>query len=162
MPKWGSVPMRTYDNVPVRQTRDSVAAPRVPTQGPVVSPRADAAPDTGGVRWTGRYYQTDQQSLLHTWDFVDDGTYLYREVYNGGGVSHGTSERGTYILTGNTLEVHVRRITDASGSTVSGRTTMAAGETAPGRTRRYTFAFLGPLGRDGIVMNGVLLKPKSW
>lgn len=170
-PTYGSgVKTHTYGSVPMRQPRDTTtaAAPDKPAQGaaPSVASNpggsAESAAEPTPTGWTARYYYVDAQNLLHTWDFVGDGTYLYREVYNGGSTSHGTSERGTYTISGGVLEVHVTRVTTASGTTVNGTTTMAAGETGPGQTRRYSFRMLGTQGKDGIVMDGITLKPKSW
>ncbi len=179
-PTYGSgVKTRAYGLVPLHQNKDTtttlhadstpkavspagVSSVRTPVQSSGVAPAAPVAAKPTPTGWTARYFYVDAQNLLHTWDFVADGTYLYREVFNGGTMSHGTSERGTYTINGDALDVHVTRITNASGSVVNRVTTMTAGETAVGQTRHYSFRMLGPNGKTGVVLNGITYKPKAW
>jgi hypothetical protein len=105
-----------------------------------------------------------ERGVLHTWDFAPNGTYLYTEVMKGAGFSRRTSERGTYRIAGNMLEVHPTRQTGATASgTTGGKTdTLTAGTDSRKETRRYRVKMLGPAGRDGMVLDGVPMKAKSW
>lgn len=183
MKKYGDVPMKIPSDMPIKKavdarsvvadslSADSLSADSLSTDPdtartpPPTAASAQPSKQSGAAnaaRWTASYYYVDSLNLLHTWDFLADGTYLYREVYNAGTMSHGTSERGTYVINGNVLEVHVTRVTTASGVTVHGTTTMSSGVTGPGTVRRYQVRMLGPQGESGIVLDGIMLKRKSW
>jgi hypothetical protein len=157
--RYGYVPMRTYGSVSMSADRSAQRPTADSTPRPTPPPAASA---NVGIRWTGRYYYQDERGILHNWDFAADGTYLYREVYSAGTMTRSSSERGAYTLDGGMLAVRVTRTTDAANTTAGGRTTMMSGETGSGQTRHYAFQLVGPSGRDGIVMDGITLKPRSW
>lgn len=100
--------------------------------------------------------------LLHTWEFYKDGTFLHTWIASGAGTSVRNSERGTYSLIGNVLELHVR---SSAGGFVTpglgGRSTLSSGGTeARTEVRRLSVRFLKP--DNAIVLDGIKLNPKSW
>ncbi|HEY6837821.1 MAG TPA: hypothetical protein VI389_03680 [Geobacteraceae bacterium] len=176
-PSYGEVPAPTYGEAPTPKYDDFTApdfmeaTPPQPTgvttpaappttakpTDPTLAPRYE----TGAI--AGSYYYMEG-SILHTWDFAADGTYLYTEAARGAGISRRTSERGTYAIKGNTLEVHPTRQTGATASgTTGGHTdTLTAGTAGKAETRRYQVKLLGPAGNEGMILDGVRMKAKTW
>jgi hypothetical protein len=97
---------------------------------------------------------------LHTWDFSPDGTFLHTWIVSGAGTSVRNSERGSYRLRGDTLELKLNSsatgfVTPGAG----GRTTLSGGgaEEVP-QTRQVTIRF----DSSAVILDGVRLQPKSW
>jgi hypothetical protein len=135
--------------------------PTVPSANFVTN--TEPTEDTGGTTIEARYYYM-AGGVLHTWDFSADGTYLYTEVVSSGGFSGRSSERGSYTISGAVLEVRAKKKTDATTSTVTGgdRSTLTGDTGASHEVRRYKVRLIGPFGRDGMVLNGIQMKRKTW
>lgn len=135
--------------------------PTVPSANLVTN--TEPTDDAGGTSIEARYYYM-AGGVLHTWDFSANGTYLYTEVVSGAGFSGRSSERGTYTISGGILEVRAKKKTDATTSTVTGgdRSTLTGDTEASNEVRRYKVRLIGPSGRDGMVLNGIQMKRKSW
>ena len=114
-----------------------------------------------GSRFSGNYLGYEGRTL-HTWEFQGNGTFLHTWIVSGAGTSVRNSERGTFRLQGDTLEIALA--SSASGFVtpgIGGRTTQAGGnaETAS-QTRRLKVQ----MDKSGIllVLDGIPMKPKSW
>jgi hypothetical protein len=113
-----------------------------------------------GSRFSGNYYGREGRTL-HTWEFHGDGTFLHSWIISGAGTSVRNSERGTFRLQGDTLEIALT--SSASGFVtpgVGGRTTQAGGNAEPAtQTRRLKVQLdKGTLA----VLDGIPMKPKTW
>lgn len=171
-PKYGEVPAPKYGEVPTPGygeskplEGDDAGAPDgkvpAPTERTAVPPPFPGERASGAI--AASYYYMDR-GILHTWDFAADGTYLYTEATRGAGFSRRTSERGTYLISGNTLEVHPTRQTGAtaSGTTGGNVNTLTAGTDSKREARRYRVKLIGPAGKEGMVLDGVRMKAKTW
>lgn len=119
---------------------------------------------SGAGAFEGRYYYMDGTSTVHTWEFSLDGTYLYTRASRAAGTSVRTSERGTYVISGGNIELHPSKETTGFATpSVGGRGTIIGGGTeAQAGIKRLKFQLIGPGGRDGIILDGKKMKPKSW
>ncbi|MBI4371117.1 MAG: hypothetical protein HY552_02345 [Elusimicrobia bacterium] len=125
---------------------------------PIVSFAAGAAP-TKEASFSGRFYGMEGR-LMHTWDFNEDGTFYHATIASGAGTSVRSGERGRFAVEDGVLTLRVQKT--ASGFVtpgVGGRTTQVGGgaqdkeETRRLRLKRSA---------QGVVLDGVALKVKSW
>lgn len=165
-PKYGDVPAPAYGDVKPPGPRGTAeTAPASEEHTGTATPPAPAAPAYGQAAGTlnARYFYMEG-GVLHTWEFAPDGTYLYTEAMKGAGFSRRNSERGTYRLAGTTLEVRPAKQTEAAvaGAPDGKTSTLTAGTGSTTQTHRYRVKLLGPAGREGMILDGVRMKVKSW
>lgn len=132
---------------------------RATPPAPSALERATPSSDRPGPAFTGNYFGYDGRTL-HTWEFRADGTFLHSWIVSGPGTSVRNSERGVFRVSGDVLELGIASA--ASGFVtpgVGGRSTVAGGGAEErGEVRRVKFA----KSVDGVVLDGVKLKPKNW
>ena len=111
--------------------------------------------------FSGRYYGYEGRTL-HTWDFNPDGTFLHTSIAAGVGTSVRSSEKGTFRMLGQYLELAL-----ASGATgftapaVGGRGAVVGGAAdRMAEVRRLRIEFQSP--GQGILLDGISMKVKSW
>jgi hypothetical protein len=121
--------------------------------------RPPSTPAATKPAFTGNYYGMDGRTL-HTWEFHSDATFLHTWISSGAGTNVRNSERGSFRLVGDTVEL--RLSSTATGFTtpgVGGRTTaVGGGDGRSTETRNVSIRFADP----NLVLDGVPLKPKSW
>jgi len=150
------------------QTEPAAASGVAPERGrtPAATPANkqagpwDAPPPGRHSDFSGRFYGMEGR-LMHTWDFYPDGTFLHRTI---AGSAASTSERGTFAVSGGVIDLYVtRQAASYSAPTVGGRgTAYGGGANDSAEHRRLKIGMRGPGGKDGIVLDGVELKVKSW
>lgn len=177
-PKYDMIPMKKYDMVPMKQemTTPPETAPSTPEVPGVAEPEPIAPgkiPNNPvvpqkqvGERFQGIYFHMDGRTL-HKWDFLEDGTFLHQIVAGGGGTGVRNSERGEYVISGEEISLKVTRNATAfstPGLEDRGRQTTLLGGGADdgGETRKVKFGFVGPKGAEGIILDGVTMKPRKW
>ncbi|MGC9969451.1 MAG: hypothetical protein ABSE56_02555 [Bryobacteraceae bacterium] len=138
---------------PAKKQADQALPPQaVPGQPP-----APAPPTRPSL--TGNYFGYEGRTL-HTWDFNINGTYLHTWIAAGAGASVRNSERGAFAVFGDELEL---RPASAAGGFVTpgagGRSTVVGGGEDSGSPRRR-LKFVRS--ENGILLDGMKLKPKSW
>ena len=111
----------------------------------------------GGL--SGNYFGYEGR-LLHTWEFSGSGSFLHTWIAAGSGTSVRNSERGSFVLSGETLELRVRSsaggyITPGAG----GRTAIIGGGSETASEIRRIRCIKD---ETGLVLDGVKLKPRSW
>jgi hypothetical protein len=95
-----------------------------------------AAADAQPPHLSGSYYGYGGR-MLHTWEFRGDATFRHAWIGSGPRTTVRNAESGVYRVSGRYVELTV-----ASG----------------GEVRRMDFKILG----DGLLLDGVKLKPKRW
>jgi hypothetical protein len=116
--------------------------------------------------FSGKYFGYEGPTL-HTWEFGADGSFIHTAVTKDSTAAKST-ERGTFIQSGDSVALTVTTEAGASNAPPSDRSdglVMGGGaETKNGRKRsvQLTFKMLGAHGEEGIVLDGVTLKPKTW
>lgn len=165
-PAYGDAKAPTYGGV--KPDAPEAATETAPAPERRVGASTSSSPETpasgqGTGALNARYYYMDG-GVLHTWDFSANGTYLHTEIVRGAGFSGRRSERGTYAIKGNMLEVHATKHTDATASGVTGGKTNAltAGTDNESKTHSYRITLLGPGGKEGMVLDGIRMKVKTW
>jgi hypothetical protein len=113
---------------------------------------------------TGKFFGYEGKTL-HTWEFNADGSFLHTVVADGSG-SEKHSENGQFILSGDSLALTIQSeagVYSAAESTPSAGLVMGGGP-PKGKKRKVlmTFKLAGAQPADGIVVDGVALKPKTW
>jgi hypothetical protein len=141
---------------------DAGAPPRARSRkGDKSRSRAPAEPP-----FTGKYFGYEGVTL-HTWEFGADGSFVHTAVSKDSPGQKST-ERGTFSRSGDSLALTVSTeagvaaagASDVSvGLVMSGRSEGASGKK---RSVQMSFRSLGERGEDGIVLDGVTLKPKTW
>lgn len=133
------------------------------SSGAVEQKQTKQSPPPKGA-FEGRYYYMDGVSTLHTWEFSPEGAYLYTRASRGAGTSVRTSERGTYTVSGGYLELHPSATTTGYATpSAGGRGSLVGGGTeAQAGMKRVKFQLLGTAGKDGIILDGIKMKPKTW
>jgi hypothetical protein len=114
---------------------------------------------------TGKFFGYEGKTL-HTWEFNADGSFLHTVVAEGSG-SEKHSENGQFILSGDSLALTVESeagVHSGAESTPSAGLVMGGGPGPKGKKRKVlmTFKLVGAQPADGIVIDGVALKPKTW
>lgn len=111
--------------------------------------------------FSGRYFGYEGQTL-HTWDFNPDGSFLHTRVVSGSGTNVRNSERGTFQLVGNYVEMRVSKTASAfTTPSVGGRGTLiGGGSDEKAEVQRVPIEFLP--GGKGIVLGGIKLGVKTW
>lgn len=138
--------------------------PPVPTgrpEGGRAAPTPARKNATAKTPFSGRFYGMDGR-LLHTWDFNDDGAFYHATAVQGAGTSVRTGERGTFEAAGGELILRVEGAASGFATPgVGGRSTaLGGGADASKSTRRLKLKVLRK--GEGIVLDGLRLKPKSW
>lgn len=139
--------------------QDGGASGRDSSRATVTQPPA-REPETRPSDFAGRYFGY-QGRTLHTWDFNPDGTFLHTTIVSGAGTNVRNSERGTFRVAGSYLEITVMKSASAfTTPSVGGRGTQTGGGAdTHSDVRRVPFR---DLGKDGIVIDGVTMKVKTW
>ncbi|GEM_PF-5105411 len=111
--------------------------------------------------FNGRYFGS-QGKILHTWDFNSDGSFLHTTIASGSGTHVRNSEKGRFHLTDGYIELSV---TSAAGGYTTpgtgGRDTLVGGDHETKKEiRRLKIEILGA--NEGIVLDGIKMKVKSW
>jgi hypothetical protein len=131
---------------------------------PVVTAAASAP--QGSTFSANRLYYAMINGALEKWDFNADGSFLHQGVVAGSGTSVRGSERGTYQIQGNVLQLQITKQTTAfltPGVSSSGRNTQMGGNTTGNaQTRKMTFQSVGSDGQNGVVLNGTTFKVRHW
>jgi len=141
-------------SVPAYQPEEGQAAPAAdaapkgepdlvtpPEEPPQLAPQPAQSPE-----FSGRYYAL-QGNTLHTWEFRPDGSFQHAWTLAGAAPTDAANfEIGNYRVAGPYLMMTVVR-----GSTAQ---PLGAG------ARQFRMQMRGPSGRDGLMMNGILLRPK--
>ena len=131
------------------------------SQQRTLSPDATAPPLRAPSRLSGNYYGSAGRTL-HTWEFHADETFLHSWIVSGAGTNVRNSERGTFRLRGDTLEIILT--SSATGFTtpgVGGQSTLAGGGSdGVAQTRHLSVQFDGA--GNPTALDGIPIKPKSW
>jgi hypothetical protein len=113
-----------------------------------------------------RLYYAMVGGALEKWDFYKDGTFLHQGAIAGSGTAVRHSERGTYQIQGNVLQLQITRNATAfltPGTSSRGNTTqMGASRNTNAETRQMKIQLVGPEGENGVVLNGVTFKVRHW
>jgi hypothetical protein len=129
-------------------------------------PRKAAPKPRTEPAFSGKFFGYEGPTL-HTWEFGTDGTFVHTVVTKDSSASKST-ERGTFIQSGDSLALTVSTeagVSNApSGDRSDGLVMGAGAEAKSGKKRsiQLTFKLLGAHGVDGLVLDGVTLKPKTW
>jgi hypothetical protein len=130
-------------------TQASEAAAPAATEPPPAAPVQDAGANPAAAQpsaFSGRYFVL-QGPTMHTWEFRPDGTFEHAwTAARGGGAAN--IEAGTFQAVGPYLTLFVMRGTGYAAG--AGRR----------NTRRMTFQMRGAGGQDGIMLDGLVLRPK--
>jgi hypothetical protein len=116
--------------------------------------------------FSGKFFGYEGQTL-HTWEFGADGTFIHTAITKDSTAAKST-ERGTFIQSGDSLALTVSTEAGATNAPPTDRSdglVMGGGpETKGGKKRsvQLTCKLLGAHGVDGLVLDGVTLKPKTW
>ncbi len=132
----------------------------VPKTGPAPAP---AAIGSKRPAFSGNYYRMPGPGVLEKWDFNEDGTFYHTGIAGGSGTSVRNGARGTFEVVGNEL---VLTITSEAGGfatpTGSRQTTIGGGAETKHETQRMKITLVGERGKNGIVLDGVEFKVRSW
>ena len=134
------------------------ASGKVPATGSTGSATAGKVP---GSTFSGRYYAMIGPTL-HTWEFTADGKFRHTYITSNGATSVRNEEHGTYGVQGDKIELHVAGLLSGYSAPGSHGTLLGGGSQAKQEVRVLKFQFQGPQGKDGIVLDGVAMKVKSW
>lgn len=169
-PKYGDVPAPKYGNTPAPKYGDTSApkygdTPKIhPGHSPLTRKELTPPPPAGEASpkkadFTGRYFGYEGRTL-HTWDFNPDGTFLHTRIVSGSGTNVRNSERGTFRLADDYVELKAAKTaTGFTTPSVGGRETLVGGGTAAKvEVVRLKIQFL----KDGIVLDGVKMRVKTW
>jgi hypothetical protein len=113
-----------------------------------------------------RLYYAMVNGALEKWDFYKDGSFLHQGVAAGSGTSVRHTERGTYRIQSNILELLVTKTATGfltPGTSSRGNTTQMGGSRNDNAdTRQMKLQLLGPDGENGVVLNGITFKVRHW
>jgi hypothetical protein len=129
-------------------------------------PRRAAPKQRTEPQLSGKFFGYEGPTL-HTWEFGTDGTFVHTAITKDSTAAKST-ERGTFIQSGDSLALSVS--TEAggpnapSGERNDGLVMSGGAEAKSGKKRsvQLTCKLLGAHGVDGLVLDGVTLKPKTW
>lgn len=141
------------------ETTESPERLRPAPEAPPSSKEPPSRPVASG--FSGNYYGYEGRTL-HTWEFADDGALLHTWIVSGAGTSVRNSERASFVVKGDTLELRVK---SAAGGFVTpgvgGRSAISGGGAeAVSELRRMRLQILKA--ENAIVLDGVRLKRRSW
>lgn len=146
-PESGSLAIPVYqpenaENPAAKGTESLITEPAPP---PAPAPNATANPvaPPPATDFAGRFFAMQGQTL-HTWEFRPDGTFEHGWTTRGARTDAANFEAGTFRVAGPYVMLMVLR--GSSGQ--------------PVRPRQLPMQMQGSGGRDGIVLNGIMLKPK--
>jgi hypothetical protein len=130
-----------------------------PAPSSSLTPQKTATPGESG--FSGRYFGYEGRTL-HTWDFNPDGTFLHTMIAAGVGASARSSERGTFRMSDQHIELTLASSATAfTTPTVGGRGTLVGGGSdTKTEVRRLKIQLQDPA--QGIVLDGIPMKVKSW
>jgi hypothetical protein len=128
---------------------------------------ARAAQDSEGKTFSAsRLYYAMVNGALEKWDFYKDGTFLHQGVAAGSGTSVRHSERGTYRILSNVLQLQISKTATAfltPGTSSRGNNTQMGGSANKNaETRQMKLQLVGPDGENGVVLNGTTFKVRHW
>jgi|ERR1035437_2660552 hypothetical protein len=123
------------------------------------APRPPSTPAATKPAFTGNYYGMDGRTL-HTWEFHSDATFLHTWISSGAGTNVRNSERGSFRLVGDTVELKLSSTTTGFTTPGVGGRSMAVGG-GDGRSTETRSVSIG-FADSNLVLDGVRLKPKSW
>ena len=150
-----AVPIYVPDGAPEaaapKKDGTPVHPPEVPLEANTTADGANAAPAATPppADFSGRFYGLQGQ-MMHRWEFRSDGTFEHGWAPRNASSGAANVEAGTYRVVGPYVMLVILR----------GSTGRPAG--AGPQTRRTGLQMRGPGGRDGIVLDGMMLKPQTW
>jgi hypothetical protein len=135
-----------------RRSKSGPAAAKAPLASETSTARdkSVAAPTT----FSGSFYGTSDDGWQHQWTFMTNGIFLHRVL--GGGF--GRSDRGTFTLSGERLEV----IQTNSASAYTSPSAQYGANAAARKTNVMTLKLKGPNGENGIILDGMGMAVKHW
>lgn len=115
--------------------------------------------------FAGRYF-AKIDATLHTWEFSADGKFSHeyitgRGVGTAAGASVRNAESGRYRVIGDTAELRVAKLLTGSVTHGAGGS-QGGGSQSQDEVRVLKIELKGAHGENGIVLDGVEFKPKSW
>jgi hypothetical protein len=137
----------------------AAAAERPGTDQTVPEKGAAHVPATPAPELKGGYYGYAGKTL-HIWEFNSDGTFLHTWIGSGAGASVRNSERGSFRVRGEELELNLSSAAAGFVTPGVGNRTTLAGGAQDKRTDVCRLKFVRS--EDGIVLDGLKLKPKGW
>lgn len=136
--------------------------PAPPAEQPAPAPLPDANPAAIAQppALSGRFFMLQGQTL-HTWEFRPDGTFEHAWAPRGASTGVGNVEAGAFRVVGPyVLLTILRGSTGPSGAGAGSRGRLTGRSAGAGpEVRRMMLQARGPGGRDGITLDGMMLKP---
>lgn len=133
-----------------------IQEPRREARSEISRPEAAPVP-----KIAGSHFGFDGRTL-HTWEFNRDGSFLHTWIVSGAGTGIRNSERGTYRLAGESLELKLTSSASAFTTPgVGGRSTLSGGGAGTASEKRQ-LKVEHLTSENAILLDGVKLKPKSW